>query len=882
MKGHFEVSIALLATAILAGPLGNRLAMAQSERNAPSQAAQSVDAQMPYAVQYEGRLTVRTDYTATDVFTERFKILTPSAIATQSQQQLSFVEGMQTLETVEAFTEKADGTRVPVGSANIITRDAASTQVTYTRDQKQRTVIFQNVQVGDTLVMTHRREIRQTLFPGQFFYSDIFRRSLPFSSAQVIVEVPNDLDLRVSTIGTGLNDRIEEVDGVRRHTVTLSPQAYLPEEVRAVSPVDRDPLLLISTFNSYEEMGLAYGAAALPKAVVTPEIVALADDITKGVADRRLQAAAIDAWMKKNIRYVAVFLSLGRVVPNDAVSVLSNRFGDCKDKATLMSALLAAKGIASEAALINLGGIYTLPEPPTLTALNHVILYLPEFDLYDDPTQNFAAFGLLAVETYDKPVVRVGTNGAILAHTPVMKPEDHTNHAATIINVAADGTVTGQTEESGTGVFGMVLRFAGSNVQTLGHEVISQRQLQSFNTPGIGRYDLGNSSETTDPVTIKSRFTLSQRFKPSTPGERVAIPFGLPQVLRPGNFLLGTRLYGRKSAFVCYAGTQIEDIDARFAPGLALPVLPRPTNIDNPSFTYHSIFRLEDRTLKIHREFVSRVAGQSCPAAVEAQIADDMNTVRIDVNTAYAFTAPTPQPSQNVTPVGVMDQKLRLGFFSSLNPDCSSLGFDSVRIIEEARHGTVAIDHGESFSNYAQDNSRFECNKHPTEGTIVSYEPNAGFTGADSITIEAISPSGGAFKRHYMISVYPSTATAGSAESGPAQSVKPVEFTRTAAGDQVLQLAYLFALYPDCSSIGYAAVRIIEAPRHGKLAIEQGTGFSAFPQSNQRFECNKRRTDGVNLSYTPEAGYTGADSVLLDVIYPSGTYAKRHYAIEVK
>ena len=142
-------------------------------------------------------------------------------------------------------------------------------------------------------------------------------------------------------------------------------------------------------------MGRAYAAAASPKSFVTPEIAALADDITKGIDDRRQQAIAIDAWMKKNIRYVAVFLALGRVVPNDAASVLRNKIGDCKDKATLMSALLAAKGIVSEAVLINLGGTYSLPEPPTMVALNHVILYLPEFDLYDDPTQNFAAFGVL-------------------------------------------------------------------------------------------------------------------------------------------------------------------------------------------------------------------------------------------------------------------------------------------------------------------------------------------------------------------------------------------------------------------------------------------------------------------------------------------------------
>jgi hypothetical protein len=66
-----------------------------------------------------------------------------------------------------------------------------------------------------------------------------------------------------------------------------------------VSPLDRDPAIFISTFKSYEEMGLAYGRAASPKAAVTPEIAALANEITKDIDDKRGQAIAIGGWVKK-------------------------------------------------------------------------------------------------------------------------------------------------------------------------------------------------------------------------------------------------------------------------------------------------------------------------------------------------------------------------------------------------------------------------------------------------------------------------------------------------------------------------------------------------------------------------------------------------------
>jgi hypothetical protein len=410
-----------LGTAPMAQPLPS--APADAERHVPAPSAS-------YSLSYQSHLTVRADLTATNLATRRLKILAPAAIQPLSQQQLLFVEGMQTVDILEAFTEKADGTRIAVEAANIVTRDGASgLAATYARDLKQRTIIFPDVGVGDTLVTTYKWEIGHGPFPGQFFHSEVFARSQPITSAEVIVEAPRTLDLQVSTTGTGLTDRSDDIGDIRRHTVTLAPGPYVPEEPRAVASIDRDPALLVSTFKSYEELGLAYRALALPKSAVTPEISLLADEITRGIVDKKAQAIAIDAWMKKHIRYVAVYLAVGRVVPNEAAAVLHNKYGDCKDKVTLMSALLAAKSIASEAALINLGNAYTLPDPPTLTVLNHVIVYLPDFDVYDDPTAGGAAFGVLAPEAYDKPVVRVSASAATLARTPAMRPQDHTSRS---------------------------------------------------------------------------------------------------------------------------------------------------------------------------------------------------------------------------------------------------------------------------------------------------------------------------------------------------------------------------------------------------------------------------------------------------------------------
>jgi hypothetical protein len=894
VKRHHAISLLVLLTVFVSclvsedaaaqGPLDGKTAPPASSQSDRSQPV-SPDAVPPFTTQFKGRVTIRDNRTATEVSTKRIKILSQGVVQSLSQQQVQFVEGMQKLETLEAFTEKADGRHVAVDSANIITRDAASgLQATYASDLKIRTFIFPDVAVGDTLVMTLKSDILRDFFAGQLTDFDVFPRSQSVTSVQYTIEAPANLDLSVRATGNGATDKTEVVGGIQRHLVEITGGAYRPEEPGAVSPFDREPYMAISTFHSYEELGVAYGKAALPQAKPTPEIRVLADEITRGIADHRAQAAGIDAWVKQNIRYVAVYLSVGRVVPHDAATVLKNRFGDCKDKVTLMSALLAAKGIASEAALINLGPAYSLPEPPTLAVLNHVIVYLPEFDLYDDPTANVEAFGTLTGEAYDKPVVRVAATGASLARTPPMKPQDHTAQVKTIVRFAADGTIGGQTEESSTGILGGGLRYAAGVLQQVGQETVVQRQLQSFNTPGSGHFEPGSSAELRDPAVIKSEFTLNDRFKTPAPAGIAAIPVGMPLSVRPGNSLLGARLSGRHSTFACLAGSQSEDIDAIFDPALPMPSPLTAVSIDNAFFTYRSTYRIENRTLKIHREFVSHVSRQACSAEAEAQIAADLNKVRADVYSGYRFGVVTPpqRPVTELTSQVTADQSKEIAFLYELKPDCSTAAFATVSTIEPPKHGKVSIDRGTGHSNFPQNNPRFDCNKSQAEGVKIAYEPSQGFIGDDTLTVDILYADKSVYRRHYSIKVSPGPGDRTSAGAKPQSAPQIIEVARVAVRDQRLRVATLFDLNPDCSVIGMPTVRILEPSKNGSVTVEKGTGFPNYPASNSRSKCNSNTVDGEVIFYMPGSGYAGSDSVLVEIIYPDGVASTRRYAIEVK
>jgi hypothetical protein len=661
----------LVAISIVAAGLAPAAALAQAPKPAAPQAGAAKPAKpakeapkaaapaaaraepAPFSLAFDRTITLHADRTADSVNTTRIKILGEAALRSVGQQAVSYIEGMQTLDVIEAYTEKADGRRIAVDPAAVITRDEASgLNAVYLRDAKVRTVIFPDLAVGDTIVMTTRTETKAGVFPGHYLHNIIFPPQIPFADCTIRIVIPKDLAVNVAALGNGIEDRVVEDGDAVRHLVTYHAAPRTAEEPGATAPLDHAPRLLVSTFKDYEDLGRAYWTEADKRAALTPEIQALADEITAGIADRRAQAVAIDRWIKSNVRYVAVYLGSGRVVPNDANTVLRNKYGDCKDQATFMTALLAAKGIASEQVLINGTNAHALDQPATLAALNHVIVYLPEWDIYDDPTASLSGFGVLA-NTYDKPALHLSANGARLARTPAMRPQDHTLISQTRVAIAANGTVSGETRQSATGIFAAFARAAATAIQANGPETTAERQLQALGTPGKGRYEVDSPRNFAEPYVVKGRFTLNDRFT-APPAGRKVIPIGIPILYRPGELLLGARHQGRRLPFTCLAGRQVEEIEATLPDDKPLNLVVPGRKITTRLFSYKSDYRLEGRTLKIRHEFVSLTPSQTCAPEVEAEIGRPLMEVRTSVNSRLSLSpSAAPPAAQKPTETGL-------------------------------------------------------------------------------------------------------------------------------------------------------------------------------------------------------------------------------------
>lgn len=385
------------------------------------------------------RFKVAEDFSVESSSEIEYKVLTEEGARQNVRFPLSYNKALGTLEIVIAETLKADGRRIPVPASGIA-RQSGSAGFQAMKDLEVLSLAFPDLAPGDSARLLYRQNSRP-LLPSSFSFVTTIVPTLAFDKVSIHLDAPEKMPLYFQFEGFGRQDA-EPVAGRRIEHWTYRQPGTVATEANSTEARIRQPHVWISSFASWDEMAGAYRKLYEPQAVVTPEIAALARELTAGAETPRDKAQRIYDWVRKNIRYVAIYAGLEGWVPHPAGEVLANRFGDCKDHAVLLDALLKAEGIRSVPVLIQADLLnYALPETAAHNFFNHMISYLPELDLYLDSTSAVAEFGRLPDTDQGKQVLRPGLVPA-LGQTPASKAEARQARRSTKIQLASDGSAT--------------------------------------------------------------------------------------------------------------------------------------------------------------------------------------------------------------------------------------------------------------------------------------------------------------------------------------------------------------------------------------------------------------------------------------------------------
>lgn len=551
-----------------------------------------------YIANYE----VNADGSAVQTVELLQRLNSETAVARFSKFEKLFNADLQTAEVQEAYILKPDGKKTPVAPDKIQTVLTPQAEAAPAFSSLKTVKIdFDGVTAGDA-VFLKLKMTEKPIFAGHFSAGEILQGLFDWKFAEINLTAPANYQLFIEAVDLTGGKLEDKGDGKSRWQWRRENFAARELELGTIGATDFSPRLAVTSFKNYEELGAAYWENAKTKAVVTPAVQKLADEITKNISDPKEQAAAIYEWTNKNIRYLLVILGRGGWISHSTEQILANGYGDCKDYTTLLQALLAAKNIESHPFLINSDGGFWSPGVAAPDFFNHAILYIPSLNMFADATAPNTRLGLL-------PQVLLGKSGFLGGQRtgkitiPLGKPEDNQLLSEANVTFTADGSVRAVSKNSYVGRAEMFFRpiFADSRLQNSDAFVKVLLAMHGIN--GTGRllkisdpHSVGASFDIEAEINLNDYTTFLPNGKLTVP---IAITLHNPLMLE----MLVTEEQ-RKNDLTFGATTIRQSYTMRFPDKVSIAVLPLTVKFENVAGHYRSEFKTNGNSVVLTRELV--------------------------------------------------------------------------------------------------------------------------------------------------------------------------------------------------------------------------------------------------------------------------------------
>ena len=351
----------------------------------------------------------------------------------------------------------------------------------------------------------------------------------------------------------------------------------------------------------------------------SPEITAQAQSLIAGAPDFYAKLSRITDYVQKNIRYFIVMRGIGGLQANHAADIFRNRYGDCKDKTTLLISMLQVAGIHAFYVPVDHRRGVVDPENPSLMG-DHMItaIEIPP-DVQDprlmaivkakdgkrylifDPTDERTPVGNLRSALQGSyGTLAAGPSSQIIA-LPVLGPDANGTERKGTFALASDGTLTGSVDTIHLGPEGAELRL----ILKRSDEKERRESLETAiarDVPGVvlNSFQFVQPAELDKPIEVHYKLTAALYAHQAGPlllvRPRVVGSHVLPFDDKPRTVPIELGATGRWR----------DSFDIAIPPGYVVDETPNPVDIDLDFASYHSSVSAKGNLLHYEREYVVR------------------------------------------------------------------------------------------------------------------------------------------------------------------------------------------------------------------------------------------------------------------------------------
>jgi hypothetical protein len=371
-------------------------------------------------------------------------------------------------------------------------------------------------------------------------------------------------------------------------------------------------------FDNWNDMALWEAGLIRGRRESSPEIKQKVAELTGPATSTVGKMRALGKFVQDDIRYVAIELGIGGWQPHAANEIFSHHFGDCKDKATLMSTMLKEIGVDSYYVIVNTDRGAVNANTPAVNWFNHVILAikLPEgandadlkavFQhktlgklLIFDPTDDLTPFGYLRGALQSNYGLLVSDAGGELVALPRLGAALNGTRRTAKLALNPSGTLTGNVTELRLGDRAAYQRYALRSVATDKDRIKPIENLLTDSLPNfqITHAAIDNLKQTDLPFAYEYSFVVSNYAKSA--GNLLLVR---PRVLGSKSSALLETKEPRKFP-VEFSGPSLDSdtFEIALPAGYEVSDVPPPVDVDYDFASYHSKTEASGNSLKYTR-----------------------------------------------------------------------------------------------------------------------------------------------------------------------------------------------------------------------------------------------------------------------------------------
>jgi hypothetical protein len=353
----------------------------------------------------------------------------------------------------------------------------------------------------------------------------------------------------------------------------------------------------------------------------TPEITAKTQELIAGAPDLYTRLSRITTYIQKNVRYFVVLRGIGGWQAHYAGDIYRNRYGDCKDKTTLLISMLQAAGIRAYYFHVDSRRGIIDPAAPSLYG-NHMItaIEMPDGEndsrlmarvkavngktlLIFDPTDEETPVGLIRAQLQGAwGNIASGADSQVL-QMPVLSPESAGRIRKGMFTLMPDGSLAGDVSETFVGDDAKAERmFIKDNDAKDIHDSLEHRLGADLTNLTFKGYEFAQTDDLTKPLRLDLH--VSDANYAHTAGPLLLLR---PRVLGSHVRNVTDVMQGKPRTYVIelgHTGRFQDNFDIAIPAGYIVDETPDPVDVNVDFAHYKSSVSVKGNLLHYEREYV--------------------------------------------------------------------------------------------------------------------------------------------------------------------------------------------------------------------------------------------------------------------------------------